>query len=675
MWLASTRTLANADPSRIADSEIRAEYHMRRQAWQNALAAVQQPEEALPPLHMGSMVRSEAFAERRISPLGKDQAAPCHSRTVQRDSGNHSGEGRPIRLLRRQFVRNITVGLGSTNACRACYCLVSCDSLGGMALTLFSANPQTDEPKRFAVLELPELTTNIVETLTYGNEDKEMQRKLGGFMCAQNGSIFDYLVDQWIKLPERDRSRLLTGWEITTRTNRLRVYLSTPLSSVFELLHDVCQQQQISSTFDAACQEVAKKPELQNGINDSNWAANYSSRYNKSLIDHEGKWTEIAGTMTTPLSRDLCHIFLRKEIEHCQDILSINVIQPLAAWLREQGTTTATIIPCGQLTAFPLLACTINSDGMTFAEAFNASVAPSARSLWPQPSHTHRQGVATLGNPLPSHQPLRFGEAEATSLAYLGGEPKRYRIQGEATKAWLIQCLQEADVVDVSSHGVAKLDYLESSLHLADGTLTLANILNQQITDPMGMRLLILSACETAIPNLTDATDEVRSLAISMVQAGVRAVIASLWPVDDRATYLLMVRFAQEWFPKRQTEPPSAALARAQRWLRTVTLEELSQWTVKGLLPHILSAMPSYRNDYQQETGQSGTERLEVVRGGDSYPVDESSWFAFDKIDRYSMGQAQNIIRDPATHSAEMNPLTKPYVHPFFWAGFQVIGW
>ena len=63
-----------------------------------------------------------------------------------------------------------------------------------------------------------------------------------------------------------------------------------------------------------------------------------------------------------------------------------------------------------------------------------------------------------------------------------------------------------------------------------------------------------------------------------MLQSGVKAVLASLWSVDDRATFLLMVRFAQEWFPKLDNESPSAALARAQSWLRTVTNRELLAW-------------------------------------------------------------------------------------------------
>jgi CHAT domain-containing protein len=117
---------------------------------------------------------------------------------------------------------------------------------------------------------------------------------------------------------------------------------------------------------------------------------------------------------------------------------------------------------------------------------------------------------------------------------------------------------------------------LQSALYLADETLSLGDALNQQVADLSGLRLLILSACQTAIPDVRGAENEVRSLAVGMLQAGAQAVMASLWPAHDRATYLLIVRFAQEWFPNKHTEPPAAALARAQQWLRHVTWEELT---------------------------------------------------------------------------------------------------
>ena len=103
-----------------------------------------------------------------------------------------------------------------------------------------------------------------------------------------------------------------------------------------------------------------------------------------------------------------------------------------------------------------------------------------------------------------------------------------------------------------------------------------------------GLRLFILSSCQTAILDIDGAIDEVRSLAVGIIQAGARAVLGTLWSVDDEATYLLIVRFAQEWFLRMDDEPPSAAFGRAQRWLRTVTNYNLAEWRVTTLSPLVL---------------------------------------------------------------------------------------
>ena len=217
------------------------------------------------------------------------------------------------------------------------------------------------------------------------------------------------------------------------------------------------------------------------------------------------------------------------------------------------------------------------------------STAPSALSLLPgeRPEVT-RAGVSAVGNPLPTHHPLEWGEAEALTLAYLGGDHQRQAVRTgyEATRAWFIEAASHARVLDASCHGLASgNDFLQYQILLANGeAFTLADALNN-VVDLRGMRLLILSACQTSLVHRLGAPSEMRSLATGMLQAGADAVLAALWPVDDRATYLLMVRFVQEWFPTMQWEPPAAALARTQRWMCAVTWGELRAWVARELLP------------------------------------------------------------------------------------------
>ena len=87
-------------------------------------------------------------------------------------------------------------------------------------------------------------------------------------------------------------------------------------------------------------------------------------------------------------------------------------------------------------------------------------------------------------------------------------------------------------------------------------------------------RLAVLSACESGIARLHGG-GEMTGLPSAMLIAGVRSVVASLWPVDDAATVLLMEAFYDECEGGRGHEPSaSRALAVARRRLRTMNRTE-----------------------------------------------------------------------------------------------------
>src|SRR5258706_1151541 len=226
-------------------------------------------------------------------------------------------------------------------------------------------------------------------------------------------------------------------------------------------------------------------------------------------------------------------------------------LRPSARWLQALGTVSVTLVPCGALAAFPLVAVPINgvddaADWQAVGDLLPASLAPSGRALQRgQEPPRARTGVATLGDPWPTHQELAWGEAEALTLAALGGDPYRAAIHTNATRAWLLEALGQARVVDASCHGeFDPLDFLQSRLLLANGeTLTLGDMLGGA-TDLRGLRLLILSACQTAILDLRGARDEVRSLAAGMLGAGARPVVGALVARERPAPQVCVVRFA-----------------------------------------------------------------------------------------------------------------------------------
>jgi CHAT domain-containing protein len=100
----------------------------------------------------------------------------------------------------------------------------------------------------------------------------------------------------------------------------------------------------------------------------------------------------------------------------------------------------------------------------------------------------------------------------------------------------------------------------------------------------LGVRLAVLSACETSLPG-TGLPDEVVALPTGLLQAGVAGVIASQWAVPDFATAVLMTEFHGRATGSR----PAVALRDAQRWMRDTTNgEKVEAWELRarsGSLP------------------------------------------------------------------------------------------
>ena len=114
---------------------------------------------------------------------------------------------------------------------------------------------------------------------------------------------------------------------------------------------------------------------------------------------------------------------------------------------------------------------------------------------------------------------------------------------------------------------------LESSLFLANAEpLTLAEVFELNLPQ---CHLVTLSACETALTDFRDLSDEYISFPSSFIYAGSLNVVSSLWTVNDLSTALLMIRFYQNL---SQGLTVSGALNKAQIWLRAITKKQLEEW-------------------------------------------------------------------------------------------------
>lgn len=117
-------------------------------------------------------------------------------------------------------------------------------------------------------------------------------------------------------------------------------------------------------------------------------------------------------------------------------------------------------------------------------------------------------------------------------------------------------------LLHIAAHGQTNpTTPLCSTIELADGPFLLLEAHRLQLH---GTGLVVLSACETG--ERPDHGDMVLALVGAFLCAGARAVIASLWPVDDAAAADLMRRFYADLATGTS---PAAALRAAQTGSRT----------------------------------------------------------------------------------------------------------
>jgi CHAT domain-containing protein/Tfp pilus assembly protein PilF len=95
--------------------------------------------------------------------------------------------------------------------------------------------------------------------------------------------------------------------------------------------------------------------------------------------------------------------------------------------------------------------------------------------------------------------------------------------------------------------------------NVEDGILTANEAINLNLSKT---DLVILSACESRIGKMTiDDADGVYGMQRSFIIAGAKAVIASSWAVDDKATFELMSKFYNNWV---KLEDKNQAFRKAQ---------------------------------------------------------------------------------------------------------------
>jgi CHAT domain-containing protein len=185
---------------------------------------------------------------------------------------------------------------------------------------------------------------------------------------------------------------------------------------------------------------------------------------------------------------------------------------------------------------------------------------PTAAAGWSTALVMGNPGVAAGSADAPPDLPEAEAEAKEVAALY---RTSSLLLGARATKADFILHAGQYDVVHFAGHAIANDVRPElSRLLFAGADETARSLFARDIATERfsATRLVVLGACSTSAGRIRRG-EGVLSLARPFLAAGVPAVVASLWDVNDRASHRLLVAFHRAL---RRSGDVAEALRRAQ---------------------------------------------------------------------------------------------------------------
>jgi CHAT domain-containing protein len=238
--------------------------------------------------------------------------------------------------------------------------------------------------------------------------------------------------------------------------------------------------------------------------------------------------------------------------------------------LKAQGRDHLCIVPHGPFHFFPFHL--LGPPGHPLAQDFAVTYLPQLQLLAADrdqvasPQAGTAIGLGFAADTRPGLDPLPEAVSEAREIAGLFGSPPM--VEEQATEEAAVAAFRSSRVVHLATHGRHNVDapaFQMLYLHPAadsDGMLHAYELLG---LDLRGLRLLTLSACETALGRF-DLGDNIRGLPASFFIAGVTTLIGTLWRVRDRVSRCFFAAFYRSYLAGT---PLLDAFVTAQRATRT----------------------------------------------------------------------------------------------------------
>ena len=220
------------------------------------------------------------------------------------------------------------------------------------------------------------------------------------------------------------------------------------------------------------------------------------------------------------------------------DKLGATLIEPLGL----QNGQRLVVVPHGALHYLPFQA--LRANGRYLIETHPMSVVPSASIAMRLAARRQdvRADLAAFGNPrIEDKYDLPGSETEVKRLAQMFSRKELF-LGSQATKTQFQQAGARSQILHVAAHAEAdQVDPLYSRILLANEGgeqrfLEAHEVLDMKLD---GTALVTLSACESGLGRIAQG-DEVLGFTRSFLSAGSSSLLASLWPVSDDATEVLM---------------------------------------------------------------------------------------------------------------------------------------
>lgn len=320
---------------------------------------------------------------------------------------------------------------------------------------------------------------------------------------------------------------------------------------------------------------------------------------------------------------------LEAPLEGAQNLLSDALLGPVADLLAEADE--AIIAPDGVLARinFAMLLDPQDTD-LHLSERLPLRILPSGRSLLEQPEPASAARSLFLGAALQDYGPYDKDKCKSTNLgdtrdglcplpnavseveeisALFNARGEAHTLlHDQATEDAIRRDMPSARFVHLATHGGLRLPGLTGSggglnnVGLAfhrpfvdsdmqslvpsnDGVLTGAEAARLQL---WGTDLVVLSACDTALGEDAGA-EGTWSMAHGFRLAGVRAVMMTLWKVNDDTAPHFMKRFYQTMLERRQTAPDEQITTTLRTALRDTRLWAIDEgWNYWDYAPFVL---------------------------------------------------------------------------------------